>query len=965
MTDTYDFTLLRDEQVPELKTRARLYRHDATGAEVLSLENADENKVFGIAFRTLPSDSTGIAHILEHAVLCGSERYPLKKPFVELLKGSLNTFLNAMTYPDKTIYPVASTNLQDFYNLSDVYLDAVLHPRITPEILQQEGWHYEIEDGRLVYKGVVFNEMKGANASPERVLYSATQRNLLPDTIYAVDSGGDPTAIPDLTYAQFKAFHETYYHPSNARIVIYGDDDPQERLRRLSAGLAGYTHRAVDSTIALQPPFAEPRRTTQRYAAGQDGAKSMLNVSWLIPGAADQELALALGVLEHALLGTNAAPLRKALIDSGLGENLTGSGFGDQRQSYFTVGLKGIAAESATAVETLITDTIADLAARGIDRDTVAASLNTIEFRLREYNTGSSPRGLSLWLRSLDSWLYDGDPIAPLLFERPLAALKQNLASDPRYFETLLERLILGNPHRSTVLLLPDAALGEQQSVAERARLDAAQAAMTPAQLDDVAQTAARLRQLQDTPDTPEALASLPSLTRLDLNPAISTIPTVEEQHGGARLLFHDLFTNGIAYLELSFDLTVLDAPLLPYVGLFCRSLTETGTDRRDMIQLSQWIGRTTGGVGAGWSVMSRRNTPDPLALLTVRGKATVAQTGELLTIVDEVLRGARLDNRERIRQMVLEDKASREAGLVPGGHSAVNARLRARFSVADWATEQMGSISYLLFLRDLVRRIDEDWPSVQAALEQIRALVIDRGALVANVTVDADGWAQIRPQLASFIDRLPARQAQRQTWQVGAARGDEGLIIPAQVNYVGKGANLYELGYTLHGSALVINRYLRTTWLWEQIREQGGAYGGFSIFDTRTGVMSLVSYRDPNLTRTLDVYDGTANFLRTLDLSERELTRAIIGAVGDLDGYQLPDAKGSTAMIRLLLGDDDAYRQRIRDEVLGTTLADFHAFGDVLAQLAARGAVVAMGGEAAMTTLAASRPDVTLTRVL
>jgi len=955
----HGFELVREQQIPELNTNARIYRHAATGAELLSLENDDENKVFGITFRTPPEDSTGIAHILEHCVLCGSRKYPLRDPFKQLLKGSLQTYLNASTYPDKTAYPVASTNLKDFYNLVDVYIDAVLHPRITPDTLLQEGWHYELgEGGELTYKGVVFNEMKGANASPERVLYHATQSNLFPDTIYAVDSGGNPANIPDLTYEQFKRFHETYYHPSNSRIFFYGDDPPAERLRLLDAVLSEFERREVTSQIAPQPAFDEPRRATRSYAGGAD-AKAMVSISWMLHEDPDAELALALDVLEHALVGTNAAPLRKALIDSGLGESLTGSGFGGMRQYYFTTGLKGIKAENAQQVEQLVIATLARLASEGIDPQTIEASLNTMEFRLRENNTGSYPRGLSLMVRSLGTWLYDGDPLQPLAFEAPLAALKERLAAEPNYFGSLIQRLVLDNQHRSTVLLTPDVNQAERETSAEKARLKQIQGGMTPEQLEEVAATAARLKQIQDTPDTPEALATLPTLTRADLEPMIKTIPIEVGAEAGARVLYHDIFTNGIVYLDLAFDLRSLPAELLPYATLFGRALFETGTATLSQIQLSQRIGRATGGVGASSMTTALRGKSDGAGWMFVRGKATVAQAGELLAIIDDVLKTARLDNRERFKQIVLEEKAGREAGLVPGGHGVVNARLRARLNQADWAGEQIGGLSYLFFLRRLAQQVDSDWDSVQAALERIRAILVNRAALTANVTVDAAGWEAFQPQLAAFLGGLPSGATAPADWLAYAERPNEGLTIPAQVNYVGKGADLYRLGYTLHGSALVVNRYLRTTWLWEQIREQGGAYGGFSIFDPRSGAFSFVSYRDPNLLRTLDVYDRTPEYLRGLDLSETELTRSIIGAISDLDGYQLPDARGFTSMLRFLTGDDDTYRQRIRDEVLGTTLADFHRFADVLDLVREQGMVVVLGGEQAINAAAAERPGV------
>lgn len=960
MTELHGFELIETRMIRELNTTARLFRHSVTGAELLSLENDDENKVFGITFRTPPSDSTGIAHILEHSVLCGSRKYPLKEPFVELLKGSLQTFLNAMTYPDKTCYPVASTNLQDFYNLIDVYIDAVLHPRITPEILQQEGWHYELANAGepINYKGVVFNEMKGANSSPERVLYRLSQESLYPNHVYGVDSGGDPSVIPDLTYEQFKSFHENFYHPSNARIFFYGDDPPAERLRIMSEALNEFSRREVNSSIPLAPRVSQPRRVERTYAAGaQDQAKGYVAVNWMFDETTDPEKMLALGMLEHILIGTTASPLRKALIDSGLGENIAGYGLQELRQMWFSTGLKGVDPAKADQVEALIFDTLAKLVRDRIDPGTVEASLNTVEFYLRENNTGSYPRGLSLMLRSLNTWLYDGDPFVPLEYEAPLAALKQRLASGERYFEGLIEQLLLNNTHRTTLVLRPDQEQGTREKAAERARLDAVQATMGPDDLQAVIANTARLKELQEAADPPEALATLPSLQRSDLPLRNKIVPLEELERDGAKVLYHNIFTNGIVYVDVGMNLHTLQQQFLPYVSLFGRALLETGTAKENEVQLQQRIGRETGGISPQQFTSAVRNASIGKSRLFLRGKATLAQAGELLQIMRDVLRTARLDNQERFRQIVLEEKASREASLVPSGHNVVNNRLRAQFNEADWASEQISGISYLMFLRRLAEAVDEDWPTVLNVLEQMRTILVNRNALLCNVTLDAAGWKQFDPQLSEFLNNLPAGAVTPAEWTTRKNPDYEGLSIPAQVNYVGKAADLYRLGYTLHGSALVVTRYLRTSWLWEQIRVRGGAYGGFCVFDPRSGVFSYLSYRDPNLLGTLDVYDRTGNFLRELELSETELTRSIIGAVSDLDTYQLPDARGYSSMLRYLVGDDEEYRQQLREEVLATTASDFRNFADVLDQINTEGLVAVLGGEKALEEANTKRP--------
>ncbi len=962
MTDLHGFELLQEQHIPELNTKARVFRHAGTGAELLSLENEDENKVFGITFRTPPEDSTGVAHILEHSVLCGSRRYPLKEPFIELVKGSLKTFLNAFTYPDKTCYPVASVNTQDFYNLIDVYLDAVLYPRITPEIFQQEGWHYELEnlDAPLTFKGVVFNEMKGANASPDRNLSVYAQQSLFPDTTYAVDSGGHPANIPDLTYEQFHAFHRNYYHPSNARFFFYGDDDPGERLRLLDNYLKDFEPIEVGSAIGLQPRFDAPRQITRTYAAGKDSVgdkKAMLTVNWMLDAVDDAETDLALGILEHILAGTPAAPLRKALIDSGLGEDLAGVGMADHlRQTYFSIGLKGIDPASAGAVEELVLRTLERLTHERIDPQTIEASLNTTEFRLRENNTGSFPRGISLMLRALTTWLHAGDPLTPLMFEAPLEAIKARLAAGEPYFEGLIDRFLMGNQHRTTLLLRPDPEQSQREAETERERLERARAAMSQADLQAVIDNARQLKLMQETPDSPQALATIPSLKLADLDPQNKIIPLEVVERDGTRILYHDLFTNGMIYLDVGLDLHALPQELLPYVTLFGRALLEMGTAAEDYVQLSQRIGRTTGGIWTQNFTATIHETRGSAAWLFLRGKAMPERAGDMVEILRDVLLTARLDNQERFRQIVLEEKASQEAGLAPGGHSVVNARLRARFNEADWAAEQIGGVTYLFFLRRLAQQIDSDWPSVLAALERTRQALVNRAALICNVTVDAANWAQFAPRLDSFLAELPSASAGPAGWAPEYRSGAEGLTFPAQVNYVGKGTDVYRLGYRLHGSAAVITRYLRTTWLWERIRVQGGAYGAFCLFDHRSGVLSLLSYRDPNLPATLDVYDQTGRFLRQAELGEAELTRSIIGAISDMDSYQLPDAKGYTSMARYLAGDTDEFRQRLRDEILSTSAADFRAFADALDLVRDHGQVVVLGSSVAIEAANATR---------
>lgn len=953
MTLTHGFTLVRDEHVAELNTRARIYRHAKTGAELLSLSNSDENKCFGITFRTPPVDSTGVAHILEHSVLCGSRKYPVKEPFVELMKSSLKTFLNAFTYPDKTCYPVASTNLQDFYNLVDVYLDSVFFPLITPDILKQEGWHYELEQKSdpLIFKGVVFNEMKGAYSSPDSMLGRFSQQSLFPDTTYGHSSGGDPKAIPDLTYEQFKTFHTTLYHPSNGRIFFYGDDPEDERLRLLDVYLSQFESITPPSQIGVQAAFDAPRSFEHTYSSDDDnGKKGMVTLNWLIGVEPDVQRVITLDLLSHILLGNAGAPLRKALIDSGLGEDLTGGGYNDGLlQHTFSVGLKGIDPDDAIKVEELILRTLADLAEQGIDTDTITAALNTFEFSLRENNTGSFPRGLSLMLRSLGTWLYDGDPLAPLRFEAPMSAIRAALGSGERLFENLIRSTLLDNPHRTRVLLRASLAQATREAAEEQARLDAIRAAMSDAEIEAVIAETHALKQMQERADPPEELAKIPTLTLADIERQGKNIPTAVHTLHAATILHHDLFTNEIVYLALVFDLKALPVELLPYVPLFGRALTEMGTEHEDFVTLLQRIGRDTGGIGAGPSTATKVNSREAIGYLMISGKSTLSQTGALLAILRDILLTVKLDNSERFKQMVLRSKAGRESSLVPSGHGYARQRLAAHLSPADWVDEQMSGIDGLFFIRELERRIDSDWPGVLADLERVRQHLINRNGMLVNITLDAASYATIAPQLGDFLAELPAADYTPATWGVAPDGPFEGLTIPAKVNYVAKGANLYDLEIRPGGSASVAVKLLNTAWLWEKVRVQGGAYGGFCGFNRNTGVFTYTSYRDPNLLATLDIYDRTGDFLRGLALDKVALERAIIGTISDVDSYQLPDAKGGTAMWRHLLGASDDYRQQLREQILDTSEADLKSFAEAVDAVRERGIIAVVGSAEAV----------------
>jgi len=958
MSSINGFTVLRDEPLVEYAARAVLYRHDRTGAEVLSLSLDDENKVFGAAFRTPPANSTGVPHILEHSVLCGSRKYPVKEPFVELLKGSLHTFLNAFTYPDKTCYPVASTNLRDFYNLVDVYLDAVFFPRIPRHVFLQEGWHFELtEAGELIRSGVVFNEMKGVYSSADSVLAEFSQRLLFPDTTYGVDSGGDPKVIPSLTYEEFKAFHAAYYHPSNARFFFSGNDDPVERLRLLAAYLDQFDARPVDSHVALQQPFAGPRVTDMPYAAAPGQAdRGFVTVNWLLPEAADQDLVLTLDVLEHVLIGLPSSPLRKALLDSGLGEDLAGGGLESElRQIIFSVGLKGIKPGTAGEVEKLVRGALSGLAEAGLPADAVEAGLNALEFALRENNTGSFPRGLSMMLRALTTWLHDGDPLTPLRFTGPLERLKKRLAAGEPVLEDAIRTYLLGNPHRVTLSLSPDTELDVRRLAAEKEELAAIAAGLDAAGRRAIQADQEELRRFQETPDAPEDLAKIPSLALADLARDETPIPQQDRGAGDARLMLHPLETSGIAYLDLAFPLAGVPDRLVPLTPLFGRALLELGTDRRDAVALTRRIAAKTGGISREAFVSSvlGGSRDDVAARLVLRGKATMEKMPELLDILEEILSSTDFGNRERFTQMAIEAKSRLERRLAPAGHATAGSRLRARYTLAGSVGERLRGVSQLFFLRDLVERVTADYDAVRRDLETLREVVLTRRGSVAGLTTSPGDMAGFETAVAGFLGRLSDAAPAPAVWERPQLPDAEGIAIPAQIHYVGLGLDLAKTGWTFDGADLVASRYLRMAYLWDRVRVRGGAYGAFCSLDRVAGQAIFVSYRDPNTDATLDVFRQAGRYLMDASFSDEEMTRAVIGTIGDIDAYMLPDAKGHVAMARRLIGDDAETRAALRAQVLAAGANRFRQFGEALDAAAENPSIVVLGPATSLDALA------------
>ena len=952
----HGFKLVHKETVAEINSLSLLFEHEGTGAEVLILENDDDNKVFSITFRTPPGNDRGVAHILEHSVLCGSRKYPVKEPFVELMKSSLQTFLNAMTFPDKTMYPVASRNSQDLFNLMSVYLDAVLHPKITEETFKQEGWHYELEnpDAEIVYKGVVFNEMKGVFSSPESALDRDLSHSLFPDTTYGCESGGDPEAIPDLTYEEFKGFHEKHYHPSNARIFLFGDGDTEAYLEFLNENyLQDFSRAEVESSISLQKTFKESRRKSALYPIGKEESldkKTFVIVGFKMGNSSDHEHCLSMNILSHILIGTPASPLRKALIDSGLGNEVIGGGFDDNRlDTSFAVGLNGAEKEDEKTIIDLIFSTLEDLADNGINEDTVKASVNTTDFILREANFGGFPKGIVYNIQALSSWLYGDDPLMHLKYD----SLMQKIKTESRqgYFEKLIRQNFLDHNHRSVIVFAPQQGLAEEREGRTQDKLRKYKSTLDKKSVDDLVEQTRVLKEMQMEPDGPEALATLPCLRLKDIDGKIPVFPLEIKREAAPKILFHDLFTNKIAYTQLAFNAQAVTQDMLQYLPLFGKLILGMGTKKKDYVQMAQQIGIRTGGISSSHYAVVGMDAPDKImSYIMFRGVALIEKLDDLYGLYSELFGQYSFDNHKRLTDIIKASKSDMEASIVPHGNHYVSSRLDSYHSRMGKYDELTGGITYFKFLERLNERVEKDPAEVADKFRQLADTLFTRENLMVNITSEAADYPAFADKTNSLADMLPSKTSAPAQLDFDDVPVNEAFPTTSTVQYVGKGTNLYGLGFKYSGKFNVLKSILRTGYLWDRVRVRGGAYGSSLSLDFFTGDFSLVSYRDPNLTETLDVYDEISDFLENLSLPDEELEKIIIGCMGQLDPPLTADRKGSVSMAEHLTGITHEFKQQRRDELLATTLDDIKDFAGIFQKVKETGNICVLGNEEKIT---------------
>ncbi|MBW6486849.1 MAG: insulinase family protein [Syntrophobacterales bacterium] len=945
----YGFKILRVEQIPEIMVSAYEIEHEKTGAKLLHLHSADRENLFSIGFRTPPRDSRGVPHILEHSVLAGSERYPLKDVFNELVRGTLQTFINAFTYPDKTIYPVASLERRDFFNLARVYADLVLRPRLLRETFLQEGHHYEFnESGELTISGIVYNEMKGAYSSPETLMYNAILENLFPDVPYAHDSGGNPECIPDLSYEQFREFHRTYYSPTNARFFLYGDIPTAEHLAFLAEILKGFERVELNSSISLQPRWKAPRRIHNFFPIDKDESgkgKSTVNMAWMTAENTSSETAMLLAIIGDLLAGSAASPLRKALIDSGLGEDLSPvTGLErDLQQIVFAVGLRGTEPEREGQIEQLILETLQNTVEKGFDSELIEGTLHQVEFHGREITRKNFPYGIVLMGRAYHTWLYDGDPLTDMNFPRIISSIRSQWEKDPALFQRAVREWLLENPHRLVSVMEPSSAYQEEKEQRTRQRMAKLRASLSEGEKETIRKESEILKKFQTEPDRPEAAAALPQLKIADISRQVETIPTEMIDLKGVPLFRHDIFTNGIAYLDLAFDVSDIPEELQPYLPLLGKLTTEMGAAGLSYEAMAKRIALYTGGLGFSLIAGETADGTKSWQKMILSVKALYRNTDEALAIVRDILTRGELSEVERMKELIFEKKNGLHSAVIPSGHLFAQMAAATSISLSARRSEQWYGRSQLHTITETANRYGEDRGEIVDKLVRLRETIFTSRRLFLNMTADQQGLEGLGTAAEALLFALPEGKKPLAKRTKNSRSVHVGVAIPADVCYVASAFAAPPYTDQIAPPLFVLAKQLSNGFLYRRIRVQGGAYGGFCRYEPSSGVFAFLSYRDPHLTETLDIYKEAMDFVSESSIPGEEVEKAIIGTIGALDRPLDPAGRGYTAMIREFSGLTDALRSSFRERVLGVTTAELQAVASRYFAEAGKRAVVAV----------------------
>lgn len=945
----HGFKFIKEEDIKELNSKALLFEHVKSGAKLMHLKNDDDNKVFSISFRTPPKNSKGIPHILEHSVLCGSEKYPVKEPFMELVKGSLNTFLNAFTFSDKTMYPVASRNDKDFANLMDVYIDAVLHPNIYKykEIFEQEGWHHELNNKNedITYKGVVYNEMKGAFSSPDGILMRKIQNSLFPDTTYGFESGGDPYDIPKLTYEEFINFHKKYYHPANSYIYLYGDMDTDEKLEYLDREyLSKYDKIEVDSKIEEQKPFEKEREIVEEYPImenEEEKNKSYLSLNFVISKATDPETYLAFEILEYLLLETPAAPLKKALIDANLGSDAYGIFDNSIMQPYFSVIVKNSNEEQKEKFKKVVFDTLEKLVSKGINKKLIEAAINTKEFQLREADYSGMPKGLVYSVKAMDSWLYDESPVMHLKYEEILNKIKTALKEN--YFEKFIEKYLLNNNHRSVVIIKPSKVIGKKKAEDIKNELSKFKSSLSEEKLNSLVEDTRKLKERQSEAEKPEDLKKLPLLSLSDIDKKSEKLPIEEKEIDGVKTLHHEMFTNKIAYVNMYFDTPKDQYEDIKYLALLAGVLGRVNTEKYNYDDLSNEMDINTGSIDFTTSVYTEQNSNENYhPKFIVRVKVLKPKIEKMFELLNEIMFKSRFDDKKRLSEIIKEMKSRLEMYINEAGHVVAGMRLNSYFSASGKYTECTKGIEFYQFLCSLDQNFDEKFGEIKNKLEEVSKLIFNKNNMVMSVTGDKDIYDEFENKFSSFEIKDGEKISEKNSPYIERAY-NEGLLAPSKIQFVAKGYSFKKLGFNYSGKMMVLKNIMSYTYLWNNLRVLGGAYGCFAIF-TRSGNAIMISYRDPNLKETLDVYDNAYKYAQNFKADEREMTKYIIGAISEVDFPLTPKMKGDKAdnyYFSKITYDDI---QKEREEILSTTEEDIRNFSELLKSVMRRNYMCVFG---------------------
>lgn len=949
------YELIQEKDLNGIKAKGTLFRHKKSGARIVLIENDDDNKVFSIAFRTPPEDSTGLPHILEHSVLCGSKEFPAKDPFVELVKGSLNTFLNAMTYPDKTVYPIASCNDQDFQNLMHVYMDAVFYPNIyeNDKTFRQEGWSYELEapDGELKYNGVVYNEMKGAFSSPDGVLDRMILNSLFPDTSYSNESGGDPDAIPSLTYEDFLNFHRKYYHPSNSYIYLYGDMDMEEKLQWLDEKyLSKFEKAEIDSEICLQKPFDEPVEWKRYYSISGTESEEMntyLSYNKVIGTSLDEKLYLAFSILDYALLSAPGAPLKKALTDAGIGHDIVGSYDNGIYQPTFSVIAKNAEESQKEEFVRVIETTLEKIVKEGIDPDALTAGINYHEFRYREADFGNYPKGLMYGLQMFDSWLYDEEsPFIHIEALDTFAFLKEQVGTS--YYEELIQKYLLDNTHASIVMICPKKGLTAEADQKLHQKLQDYKAGLSKEEVEKLVQDTKDLRAYQEEPTPPEILEKIPVLKVSDISEDIAPIYNEEQKAGDIPCICHPINTNGIGYLTLIFDLRTLSEEEIPYAGLLQAVLGIIDTEHYEYGKLFNEINRRTGGIETSlemYTDVTKVKEKEFRPTFEIKTKAMYDQLPFALSMMEEILMRSVLTDEKRIKEILDMLKSRFQMKFLSAGHSSAVLRAMSYSSPLARFKDMTNGIEYYETVSRITEHFEEEKERLIEMLQRISRKVFRKDRMIVSYTGEAQSQEAVLQEIKKFSECLYTEEVEESRFQLTCVKKNEGFQTSSKVQYVAMAGNFIDAGAQYHGALQILKVIMGYEYLWQNIRVKGGAYGCMSSFN-KLGEGYFVSYRDPHLKNTLEIYKGVTEYLRNFDVSDRDMTKFIIGTISNMDQPMTPAIKGDRSMNLYMNHVTEEMIRKERLEVLHATQQDIRNLADIVEKVLQAEQICVIGNE-------------------